>query len=176
VSELKENLAGQEHFNARLLRQEERVLELAQRLDNAVGKLVSLAQLVRASTAANSELLGRVAQLEAQVKNLEERPMALPNLRNEPPPELESIQPQADFGQVVALLKSEEWEQARRTLGRIPARDLQDQPVLLRLVEAVFSVNSNDMAATVRSLEQVQGLVTDPRLAQALQLAAQLRG
>jgi hypothetical protein len=178
-------------LQSQLLRLDERVLELTERLENAVGKLVSLAQLVRESTSSHAALSARLEQLQQQLdagaavpqpvyepaavmpapENVPER---APQPVQEPDFEPAPVQ-EPDFGQVVGLLRAGDSNQARRALGRIPASVLHEQPVLHSLTEAALNAQTGDISAALASLEQAQSLCGDPRLAQALQMAQKMQ-
>jgi hypothetical protein len=171
-----------QELQSHLLRLDERVLELTQRLDNAVGKLVSLAQLVRESTSSQAAMAARLEQLQAQVDSApvaptpERDPAPVAAEETTVPVQTAPSAQEPDFGQVVGLLRAGESDQARRTLGRIPTTTLQDQPVLHTLTEAALNAQTGDIPATIASLEQAQRHSSDPRLAEALLKAQKLQG
>lgn len=124
---------------------EQRLEEVAARLDNAVSSLVKLTQVVR---------------------GLGAKPQAGAGQEPDPagPAELSS-----GMLEVVGLILSGEADEAQRRLQEMPAEERNTQPAIVALAAAAMCMQRGDYTTAAKALERARSFSSDPRLLRVLE-------
>lgn len=135
-------------LGVRLGQLEQRVEELAERLDNAISSLVKLTQVVRslrAGSAASASPAGTGESAELSPRMLE----------------------------VVRLILAGSLEEAQGRLQAIPAEERNAQPAVVALAAAAMCLQRGDYATATKALERARSFSRDPRLDRVLEKVAE---
>jgi len=136
-------------LETRLLVIEQRLDELAARLDNAVSSLVKLTQMFR-----------------------EERRGA--GAETSPKAEAEPISPA--MLDVIRLIVGGKVDEAQKELQSIPPDERNSQPAVVALAAAALFIQRGDFTSGLKALKQAKSFTTDPRLTQVIERVAERAG